>query len=218
LLELALPPLCASCGAPAPAIAALCTRCDARLPRLAPGTALTRVPPLVACCAAVAFEGEMETWIHRFKYPRPGWRGLDPAPHGVLRHLALEAARCAPGLRPDCIVPVPLHPRRLRERGFNPAAVLARWIAREHAARFDAGLLRRVRDTPTQTGLGRHARRANVRGAFRAIVTPPGTVWLIDDVVTTGSTLAECARVLRRAGAHEVVAVCVARTEMSPDR
>jgi ComF family protein len=214
LLELALPPSCADCGAAVPASAVLCARCDSRLPRLAPGDRAKRIPPLAACCAAVAYRGDVENWIRRFKYPLPGWRGLDPAPLGVLRRLALEAARAAPGPRPACIVPVPLHPRRLRERGFNPAALLARWIAREQRCRFEASLLRRVRDTPSQTGLGRRARRANVRGAFEVLLRSnvPGAVWLIDDVVTTGSTLAECARVLRRAGVNHVVAVCVART------
>jgi ComF family protein len=197
-----------------PASAALCAGCDARLTRLAPGAALARVPHLTACWAAVAFEGEAETWIHRFKYPRPGWRGLDPAPLGVLRQLALEAARAAPGPRPACVVPVPLHPRRLRERGFNPAGLLARWIAREQRCRFEAGLLRRLRDTPSQTGLGRRARRANLRGAFAAApgARAPRRVWLVDDVITTGSTLAEAARALRQAGSREVVAICVART------
>ena len=209
-----MPPSCAGCGAPVPAGAALCARCDARLPRLARGAPLGSVPHLIACCAAVCFEGDAETWIHRFKYPRPGWRGLDPAPLGVLRQLALEAARRAPGPRPACIVPVPLHPRRLRERGFNPAALLARWIAREQHCPFEAGLLQRLRDTPSQTGLGRSQRRANVRGAFT--VTPaaraPLRVWLVDDVITTGSTLAEAARALHRAGSREVVAICVAHT------
>lgn len=132
----------------------------------------------------------------------------------MVRRLVLEAARAAPGPAPERIVPVPLHPRRLRERGFNPAALLARWIARERRCRFDAALLRRVRHTTSQTGLGRSARRANVRGAFqvRPRARVPAIVWLVDDVVTTGSTLVECARVLRRAGVKHVVAVCVART------
>ena len=170
------------------------------------------IPPFAACCAAVAYQGDVEDWIHRFKYPRRGWRGLDPAPLGVIRQLVLEASRRAPGPPPDRIVPVPLHPRRLRERGFNPAALLARWIARERRCRFDAALLRRVRDTPSQTGLDRRARRANMRGAFQARGRSPGVIWLVDDVVTTGSTLVEAARALRRAGAREVVAICVAQT------
>ena len=192
----------------------LCGRCDARLPRLASESGAGRVPALAACCAAVAYQGDAQDWIQRFKYPRRGWRGLDPAPLGVLRQLALEAARAAPGPSPERIVPVPLHPRRLRERGFNPAALLARSIASDRRCRFDAALLVRVRDTPSQTGLGRAARRANVRGAFqvRPGARAPRVVWLVDDVVTTGSTLIESARMLRHAGASHVVAICVART------
>ena len=210
-----MPPSCAGCGSAVLASAVLCARCDARLPRLAlHGVYAGSLSPLAACCAAVAYQGDVEDWIQRFKYPRRGWRGLDPAPLGVVRRLVLEAARGAPGPPPERIVPVPLHPRRLRERGFNPAALLARSIARERRCRFDAALLVRVRDTPSQTGLDRRARRVNVRAAFRvrAGVRVPRVIWLVDDVVTTGSTLVECARALRRAGARHVVAICVART------
>ena len=119
-------------------------------------------------------------------------------------------------------MPVPLHAARLRRRGFNPAAALARDLARASAAPL-AFALARVRDTPSQTGLGRAGRRANVRGAFR--VSAPSVfrasricarcVWLVDDVVTTGATLEECARALRAAGAVRVVALCAARTPAS---
>ena len=230
LLELALPSSCADCGSAVAASAVLCVRCDARLPRLAaggcphcqrPGTGgaacgacASRATPLAACFAAAAYAGDVESWIRRFKYPRRGWRGLDPAPLGVVRQLVIEVARAAPGPSPASIIPVPLHPRRLRERGFNPAALLARCVARERGGRFDAAFLERVRDTPSQTGLDRRARRANVRGAFRvrAGTRAPRVIWLVDDVVTTGSTLVECARALRRAGAQRVVAICIART------
>jgi ComF family protein len=160
----------------------------------------------------VAFTGEVEIWIHRFKYPRPGIAGLDPASLAVARGLIREAAALAPGASPELVIPVPLHPRRLRARGFNPAAVLARSLARELRAPFDPVALRRVRDTPSQTGLDRHQRRHNVRGAFSARARPPARVWLVDDVVTTGSTLFEAARILRRVGARTVVGVCAART------
>ena len=230
MLELALPPSCAGCGAAVAASAVLCAGCDARLPRLgmdtcprcqrpgsryAPCAGCAASPsPLAACRAAALYAGDVESWIRRFKYPRRGWRGLDPAPIGVVRRLVLEAAGAAPGPPPERIVPVPLHPRRLRERGFNPAALLARCVAREQRCRFDPALLLRVRDTPSQTGLDRRARRANVRGAFRVRdgARAPRVVWLVDDVVTTGSTLAEAARALRRAGVREVVAICIART------
>lgn len=209
-LDLLAPPVCARCAGPVDAAAALCRDCDAGLPR-----GVRRRPPprpLAACVAAVEFRGEVEAWIHRFKYPQPGLAGLDPAPLAVACALLLEAAARAPGPAPQLLVPVPLHPRRLRARGFNPAGILARALARERRLRCDPVALRRVRDTPSQTGLDRRGRRRNVRGAFRARRPVPALVWLVDDVVTTGSTLAEAARGLRRAGARRVIGVCAAWT------
>jgi ComF family protein len=152
----------------------------------------------------------VETWIHRFKYPAPGLAGLDPAPLAAVRSLVREAARRAPGPAPDLVVPVPMHPRRLRARGFSPAALLARAVARERGACLDCVALGRLRDTPSQTGLSREARRRNVRDAFRARRRLPPRVWLVDDVVTTGATLGEAARALRAGGARHVVGVCAA--------
>jgi ComF family protein len=124
-----------------------------------------------------------------------------------------EAAARAPGLQPDLIVPVPLHPRRLRLRGFNPAAQIARSLAREFEIPFDATALHRTRDTPSQTGLDRRERRRNVRGVFRSRRGRhvPERIWLVDDVVTTTSTLAEAAIALRTAGASTVIGLCAAR-------
>jgi len=168
------------------------------------------------------FEGAVEDWIHRFKYPRPGLAGLDPAARALARELALRSARRVPRRRaepPDLVAPVPLHPRRLRERGFNPAALLARAAARALGAPLGFDVLARVRDTPSQTGLARTARLRNLRGAFRAGRVPAGArVWLVDDVVTTGATIAEAAACLRRAGAASVVGVCAARTPTRAER
>ncbi len=154
----------------------------------------------------------IEAWIRRFKYPRPGLAGLDPKAEAIVRALAREAGARAPGPPPDLVVPIPLHPRRLRARGFNPACELARAIAGPARLRLAPRALARLRDTPSQTGLERAARRRNVRGAFRARRPVPPRIWLVDDVVTTGSTLSEAARALRRAGARRVVGVCVAWT------
>jgi ComF family protein len=214
--ELLLPAFCAGCeGAlgEAEQDAALCRACAARLPWLAPGP-LARAPAgLDAVFASLAFEGEVEAWIRRFKYPAAGLAGLDPAPGAVVRDFARAAAAAAlaRSAAPDAVVPVPLHPRRLRARGFNPAALIAREVARAARAPLDLRALARVRDTPSQTGLDRSARRRNVLDAFRAR-SVPRRVWLADDVVTTGSTLAEAARALRRAGAREIAGVCAAAT------
>jgi ComF family protein len=211
LLELLLPPACPACRGPeGPGGAGLCRACKARLP-----WAPERLPPphgLDALVAAAEFEPPVEAWIRRFKYPAPGLAGLDPAAAALVRALALVAAGRAPGRSPDLVVPVPNHPRRLRSRGFNPASELARAVARATGARLSVGALERLRDTPTQTGLDRAARRRNVRAAFRARGPVPARIWLVDDVVTTGSTLGEAALALRRAGARTVVGVCAART------
>lgn len=210
LLDLVLPPLCASCRLALEQPGPLCEGCRRALPWLV--EAPLPPPPLDALACAVAYRGEVEAWIHRFKYPPRGLAGLDPAPRAVAEALARAAARRAPPPAPELVLPVPLHPRRLRRRGFNPAGLLARAVACETGARLAPTALRRLRDTPSQTGLGRGARRRNVRGAFAARRALPERVWLVDDVATTGSTLAECARVLRRAGARHVVGVCAAFT------
>jgi ComF family protein len=117
---------------------------------------------------------------------------------------------------PDLIIPVPLHPARLRERGFNQAQLLAGIFFPERRQTLHLALLQRLRATPPQTGLTGELRRRNVKGAFR--VTAPEqvagrTVLLIDDVLTTGATVEECAMVLQRAGAGDVQVLTLARVE-----
>jgi ComF family protein len=215
LIELALPPLCGRCHGSVSQGNALCSACAATLPEVCPW----EPPPagLAACYAAVRYEGEVLAWIHRFKYPRSGLAGLDPAAASVVHWLAGAAAARALVCRTQLLVPVPLHPRRLRMRGFNPAAVLGRTVAEVLGVRSDPTALSRVRDTRSQTGLGRRARQRNVRRAFQARVglRVPEVVCLVDDVVTTGSTLGDSARALREAGARTVLAVCLARTALA---
>jgi ComF family protein len=204
-LELLLPSVCAGCGRAVPT-GPLCAACE---PTSA--DALGAAPrALSAWCAAISYEGAGAEWVRRFKYPARGLRGLDPAAEAVAFGLVRRLARSVPGAVPDLVVPVPLHPHRLRERGFSPAALLARACGREARVSCAPLLLARRRDTPSQTGLSRTARRRNVAGAFVARSGAPPRVWLVDDVVTTGSTLCEAACALRRAGAREVVAVCLA--------
>ena len=121
-----------------------------------------------------------------------------------------------PRLRPrhfDLVVPVPLHPARLRERGFNQAELLAKILAQKTNVPLHRAL-ERVRYTTTQTAFDRAERMENLRDAFRLrkkIAVRGLRVLLVDDILTTGSTLSECARVLRDAGAQSVYAVTAAR-------
>jgi ComF family protein len=113
----------------------------------------------------------------------------------------------------DLIVPVPLHPARLRERGFNQAHLLATMLGREIGVPV-FGVLERIRYTTTQTAFDRIDRMENLRNAFRLrkkMAVRDLRVLLLDDILTTGSTLSECGRVLREAGARSVYAITAAR-------
>jgi len=231
LLDLLLPRACARCGGAVDGGDAFCTRCVAAIPRiLAGGCPLCQIGvggahalcgacaqerlPLAQIAAEAPFAGEVAHWVHAFKYPREGLAGLDPRPGAALGALIADAARRLAGAAPVFVAPVPMHPTKLRERGFHPASELSRVVATAVGARIDRSALHQLRPTASQTGLDRRARRRNVDGAFaaRAGLRGVACVALVDDVVTTGATLAECARALRRAGVRSVVAVCAART------
>jgi ComF family protein len=115
--------------------------------------------------------------------------------------------------RPDLVLPMPLHPARLRERGFNQSLELARGIARNLGLPLCADGARRIRDTTPQSALPWKARKRNMRNAFACGVEVAGRhVAIVDDVMTSGATLDELARTLRRAGAQEISSWVVART------
>jgi ComF family protein len=164
-----------------------------------------------------AYEGALRKLIHLLKYEQ-----LRPAANVLGAKLAQAIAEPSfADTDPVLLIPVPLHRIKQRLRGFNQSELIAHSVARHlDRARFRVhnGILRRVRPTVSQTGLTRHQRRENVRGAF--VVAKPDqlrdrTVVLIDDVYTTGTTLNECARVLRKAGARQVVVATVARVYRS---
>ena len=156
------------------------------------------------------YEDATREWITRFKYPKRGLAGIDPAADAVARYWIQRAALSVPGDPPDAIVPIPLHVGRLRERGFNQSTQLARDAARLVGSRCLPVALERVRPTESQTELSRAGRRRNVAGAFALKSRVPKRIWLVDDVVTTGATLISAARLLRRSGAREIRAVTLA--------
>jgi ComF family protein len=189
------------------------------------------VPAAVAVCGAcIAAPPDFDAAFARVDYGFPWDRliadfkfhgALDLAPvfaQAIVETQQEAAARASPLL----IVPVPLSEARLRERGYNQAWELARRVARRIDGRADAHLLLRIRDTPHQLALPPAAREGNVRDAFaveprRIAVLRGRAVAVIDDVMTTGSTVAEIARVLKQAGAASVEVWVVARTPRPED-
>jgi ComF family protein len=167
--------------------------------------------PLVAVRSAGTFGGSLRTAIHRLKYY--GRRSAGPALGELLVAPAAQAIGALGG--PDSlirVVPVPLHPRRERERGYNQAALLAAPLAEGLGFAVDSRTLRRVKDTASLVRLSRGARRAEMEGAFTAVAPLGGSaILLVDDVATTCSTLASAARACLAAGASGVAAVTLAR-------
>jgi ComF family protein len=131
----------------------------------------------------------------------------------------LLTARIDPDALPDFIVPMPLHPARLRERGFNQALEIARRVSRKSGIPLLPGICRRIKDTPSQTGLPWKEREKNIRNAFSCEADLRGKhVAMLDDVMTTGATLNELAKALRKSGAAHVSGWVVARTLSSHDK
>jgi ComF family protein len=176
-----------------------------------------RIEPAFARATAYgSYESGLRELIHLLKYG-----GVRPAANVLGRMLTEAMATLEPELPFDFVVliPVPLHRTKLRQRGFNQAELIARAALKINPSRdryrLCARVLERKRDTTSQTGLTSHQRRENLRGAFgvvQAEAIKGREVLLVDDVYTTGATVSECARVLRRAGATRVWVATAART------
>jgi len=228
LQHLLLPPTCLLCGAVGTMGRDLCAGCMATLPRnilACPGCAIPVAAGHAGCCRQC--QNQPRSFDHAFapfRYQPPvdflicGLKFAGRLSYARLlgeRFAAALAERAAP--LPDCIIPVPLHPLRLRERGFNQALELARSAAYRWKIPLLANGLQRLRHTVRQTELNAHRRQENPRGAFAIGAMRPGSrVALIDDVMTTGSTVAECARILRDSGAASVEVWAVARAGGDP--
>ena len=155
------------------------------------------------------YEGTLKEAIHRFKYQ--GERQLVKVFGDLLYPLFQTAFHDHPV---DLIAPVPLHIKRLRERGFNQSLLLARALSKRTGIPYYGRLLKKIKHTPVQTELRGRERRKNVKGAFRAEdieIIGGKTIVLVDDVYTTGATINECARTLLKAGAARVSAITLAR-------
>lgn len=210
-IDLIYPPRCPICDMFVKDNDVPCDSCRASLHVIEADAAFLHLPHLWTdrCLACFAYEGKLRDALHGFKYQKR----LDQ-----VRYFGGALARRAGSFDGfDLVAPVPMHGRRLRERGFNQAALLARQVGKILGSDVDLGLLVRARDDGPQVGLERDLRLKNIKGAFdvsarRRDRLAGRAVLLIDDVVTTGATVNECARVLKGAGASKVYALAVART------
>jgi len=198
--------LCAACNVALPWNLSACLRCALPLP--APGTCgicLQKPPAMTETHAAFVYGFPLDRLVPRLKFHH------DLAAGRLLSELMAE--HLAPVTLPAAVVPVPLHPQRLRRRGYDQALELARPLARTLQLPLLPDLLLRVRDTSAQSELDAGARQRNLRRAFavRAHVELPMHVALVDDVMTTGATLQAAATTLRRAGVARVDAWVCAR-------
>jgi ComF family protein len=225
LIKISRLPVCDACLQAVQPIAGLvCGICGERLASphtvsegMARCGACQRQEPRFAKAVAYgSYEGGLRELIHLLKYEQ-----VRPAAGVLGRMLGEAVARVAPLLDQalPLVIPVPLHAAKLRQRGFNQSELIARAALKSPALTMvswplHTSVLERSRPTESQTGLTRHQRRENIRGAFRVRdveIVAGRTILLVDDVFTTGTTVSECARVLRKAGVTQVWVATVAR-------
>ncbi|HJS21946.1 MAG TPA: ComF family protein [Steroidobacteraceae bacterium] len=203
--------LCEPCAAELPWNRVACARCAAPLPAGTPagslcGDCLRRPPRFARALVPFHYAYPLDRLVKDFKY------------HGrlaygrVLGTLCVQHLRAHAGPLPELLVPVPLHPARHRERGFNQSGEIARHVAATLGIALDERLCRRARATVDQTTLSARERRQNLRGAFVLERKPAARhIAILDDVLTTGSTANELARTLLRGGVKQVSVWAVAR-------
>ncbi len=231
--DLVFPPACIVCGrllrsiAPSPfcgecftniafIAAPICDICGIPFDREGEGThhcgaCIIDPPPYSRARAVGVYKGALLEAIHLFKYRKDAGMGMGKQLGAFMAAWAYDSLSPADY---DAVIPIPLHHNRLKERGFNQSAILAREIARMFSLPLDLSTLWRKEDRPPQVGLGRQQRRKNTRGVFevkRGKDIYRKRLLLVDDVFTTGSTAGECARLLRRHGALEVAVLTLAR-------
>lgn len=212
-------PLCGACEAELPWLDGQCSICALPLPTrgLVCGECLKRPPSYDHVEVPWRFAFPVDALITRFKH-QARWPFGRLLGERLAHHLEHAFTDGLP--RPDALLPVPLARRRLRQRGFNQARMLADWLGRGLAIPVEADTLQRLVDTPPQQQLDAATRRRNLRQAFA--LSPTARVEdrhlaLVDDVLTTGATAEALARLLKRAGAARVDVYCLARTPKPGD-
>ena len=199
LLSLIFPPRCEVCRKGSPEV--LCTECFRQIKFMHPHLGIHSVS---------VYEGVLRSAIHRFKFKK---RKRLAEPLGILLVKYLSSSPLLEMKEMDVIIPVPLHPKRLKERGFNQAELLAKTISKYYEIPV-AAALERTKNTQAQFDLPRTERFKNISGAFK--VSDVKSVYnknilLLDDIYTTGSTIAECSKALKTAGARRVEVLTLSR-------
>ncbi len=190
---------CERCGLPAAQGVTQCGRC------------LQNPPPWDKLIFVTDYQPPLNSLIHRLKFT--GATALAPALARLILLKVIAAVRAGSVPKPEAIVCVPLHSRRAWRRGFNQSALLAAPLARWLQCDYQHAAVRRVRATATQHELSARLRRGNLKGAFRVEFPVAGRhMVIVDDVVTTGSTVAEIARLLKKQGAATIQVWCLCRT------
>lgn len=205
-------PLCLDCmNTITPLPAGHCSHCAQPFPDSTSShlcaACLKRRPVFTKVYTAGLYQGSIKTAIHRLKYRN---QLILAQPLGQLLSKTIMSG--GNGFIPDQIVPVPLHPSRLKARGYNQALEIARPIARQLSTACDTTLLLRIRKTPQQQGLSATERRSNLRNAFTLSSSfAARKILLVDDVMTTGETVRECCRTLLGGGVEEIQVAIVGR-------
>ncbi|MDY7562231.1 ComF family protein [Pseudomonas sp. 10B1] len=215
----ALFPICTGCETDLPWLGDSCERCALPMPMagLTCGQCRRQPPAFSDVVVPWRYDFPVDSLVTRFKHQGkwPMGRLLAQLLGQALQH------RFAEGLaRPDCLLPVPLANKRLRQRGYNQAEMLARWLGTQLDVITDEHLLLRVLDTPAQQGLDAKARQSNLRKAFA--IRPGAQIKgkhfaVVDDVLTTGATVNALSRLLLDGGARRVDIYCLARTPKPQD-
>ena len=221
LIDIIYPPQCVGCARVLITDAQLCDQCDRAAAALPPGCrrcsepgefrreicprCQMRAPPFTRAFAPFAHEGPIAHAIHQFKYED------HPEIAPALGKLLASTAKDFLAQAPDLVLHIPLHRSRYRQRRYDQAELLARYLAKHSGKRFAPKHLARVRKTERQVGRSEADRDANLRGAFKATDAKGLRVLLIDDVFTTGATARAAAHALLYAGAAEVQVLTLAR-------
>jgi len=225
LLYRLVPGTCILCEAPSGRHIDLCVDCEHDLPQIVnpcPGCGLPMPPGARRCGQCMATPPPFDRCFAPFSYAWPVDRLIGQfknrhrlAVGRVLARVMSQAYCEAADRLPDLLLPVPLHPRRLRERGHNQAAEIALVLAGYTGSPVDEDLCRRIRNAPAQKTLNAGRRRQNLRQAFALRRELDGErIGIVDDVVTTGATVGEIARLLLAAGAGGVEVIALARTPL----